>query len=95
MIYIIGSIWFIASLYTIYYVDHYCYWKHLFKVFFVCCIIAFLYNGVQLYDPTIDHMIVTIETNPTWNAALILSIAEGTCLTGPIAAIHAIKERRG
>ena len=71
-----------------------CYWENLSKVFMVCFAVAFLYNGYQVYDPTMDHMIVTIETNPTWDFALIISIAEGVCLTGPIAVSYIIKERR-
>lgn len=93
MIIIFGLVWLILSIFAIYYIDHYYYWNNLFKVFAACCIIAFLFNGWQMYDPTLDHMIVTIETNPTWEAALALSLAEGACMTGPIAWIYILKEK--
>lgn len=93
MIIILGLIWLMLSIYAIYYVDHYCYWPNLFKVFAACCILAFLFNGWQMYDPTLDKMIVIIETNPTWELALAISIAEGICLTGPIAGLYILKDK--
>lgn len=38
-------------------------------------------------------MAVVIEINETWNAALLLAITEGICLTGIIAWGYIIKEK--
>ena len=93
MLIIISLIWLILSLYAIYYVDNYCYWEHLFKIFKCASIAAFVFNAQQVYDPNLNHMIVTIETNPTWSLALIIGIIEGICITGPIAGLYILKEK--
>ena len=38
-------------------------------------------------------MIVTIETNPTWEWALGSSFIGGICITGPIAGLYILKEK--
>ena len=54
---------------------------------------AFLYNGWRLYDPNaVTSTAVTIEINDTWTMALLVSFAEGACITGPIAAVHALQD---
>jgi len=90
---IILGIWFVVSLGIIYYVDKYYHWRHLSKVFLTASIVALAFNGWRVYDPALSNMIVTIETNPTWTEALLLSFTEGICITGPIAAVHLIKEK--
>ena len=85
--------WLILSLYAIYYVDHYCYWKYLFKIFITATILTFLISSWQIYDPNLNHMIVTIETNPTWERALGSSFIGGICITGPIAGLYILKEK--
>lgn len=96
---IVILIWFILSIYTIYYVDHYYYWNQLSTILIVASILALLFNTWQIYDSKMNHITVTIETNPTWNTALYLALIEGVCITGPIAGLHIlkekIKERRG
>ena len=85
--------WTTLSVYAIYYVDNYCYWEHLFKIFITMFTLAFLFNGWQIYDPSLNHMLATIELNPTWNMALGLSLMEGICITGPIAGLYLLKEK--
>ena len=93
MIIIISLIWLLLSIYTIYYTDHYYYWKHLFKVFIITTVLAFIFNVWQVYNPDLNRMLVTIELNPTWGLALALAFAEGICITGPIAGLHILKEK--
>ncbi len=85
---VISIVWLIASVVAIYITDRDYHWDGLFKIFIGAAAIAFLFNGWQLYDPNMNHMIATIELNPTWTAALALSFGEAICITGPIAAIH-------
>ena len=98
MVIIILIIWLALSIWAIYYFDRNYYSKHLFKIHIGACILALMLNAWQVYDPELNHMIVTIEVNPTWDSALLLAIIEGTCITGPIAGIlilrEKIKERR-
>lgn len=88
---IIYYLWLILSIFAISIDQHR--WPGLFKLFFASSVAAFLFNGWTVYDPdaTIGYA-VTIEQNPTWNAALLLSLEEGACITGPIAAIHAFQD---
>lgn len=38
-------------------------------------------------------MIVTIETNPTWEMTLGSAFIGGICITGPIAGLYILKEK--
>lgn len=86
-------IWLVLSIYAIYYVDHNCYWEHLYKIFICTSLLALLFDGWKVYDASLNNMIVTIETNPTWELALGLSFIKGTCITGLIAGIYILKEK--
>lgn len=86
-------IWLAASLLAIYITDHSYYWKGMHKLFYILAIIALITNAYSVYDPRLNHMIGgVIETNPTFELALILSAAEAICIVGPIAAIHSLIE---
>jgi hypothetical protein len=91
MFILIAVIWLILSLVAIH-IDQYR-WDGLYKVLLGSTILALLFNGWTVYDPyAVTGYAVTIELNPTWNEALLLSFAEGACITGPIAAIHAFQD---
>lgn len=90
---IIAIIWLILSIYAIYYVDNYYYWDNLFKIFIAMPIIMFLFHAWKIYDPNLNHSIATIEINPTWEQAILVSFIEGICITGPIAGLYILKEK--
>lgn len=95
---IIIGVWFILSLYAVYYYDRHYYSKYFFKISIGMILLALMINAWQVYDPSLNHMIGTVEINPSWDSALILAFIEGTCAMGPIAGIlilnRKIKERR-
>ena len=93
MVIIITIIWFVLSIWAIYYFDRNYYSEHLFKILITTCILALILNAWQVYDPELNHMLVTIEINPTWSSALLLAFIEGVCITGPIAGILILKEK--
>lgn len=99
MIIVLGLVWLILSIYAIYYTDYYYYWDKLFTVYISASILALILNTWIVYEPSMGHMVVTIEINPTFDLALGLAFIEGICITGPIAGLHIlkekIKERRG
>lgn len=90
---IIAIIWLMLSVYAIYYVDNYCYWKHLFKIFITTSILTLVFYGWQIYNPNLNHMVAIIEINPTWELTLGSSLLGGICITGPIAGLYILKEK--
>lgn len=84
--------WTTLSLVAIGIDDHIARWDGLSKVLMISSLIALVFNGRQLFDPTQTEMVGIVDMNPTWYAALIKSILEGICITGPIAAIHALQD---
>ena len=93
MFIILALIWLILSLFALYAVNEYYYWDKWDKVLIAASIFAFILNGWMIYDPSQMHMVVTIDTNPTWEAALWLSLVEGVCITGPIAGIYILIQK--
>ncbi|MBP5596760.1 MAG: hypothetical protein J6Y02_15340 [Pseudobutyrivibrio sp.] len=95
---IILGIWFALSMYAVYYYDRHYYSKYFFKISIGMILLALMINAWQVYDPSLNHMIGTVEINPSWNSALILAFVEGISVMGPIAGIlilrEKIKERR-
>lgn len=93
MILIIGIIWIIGSLIAIYITDHNYYWKSMHRLFYILVILALVTNTYIVYNPQLNNIIGgVIETNPTFELALILAATEALCIIGPIAAIHSLIE---
>lgn len=93
MIIIIGLIWLIGSLAAIYITDHNYYWKGMHRLFYILVVIALITNTYAVYNPQLNNMIGgVIETNPSFELALILAAVEAICIVGPIAAIHSLIE---
>lgn len=89
---LVAIIWLVLSIAAIAIDDHIARWNGLSKILMITSLLALIINGWQLFDPTQSTMVGIIEMNPTWDRALILSILEGICITGPIAAIHALQD---
>ncbi len=89
---LIAVIWIGLSIAAIAIDDRIARWNGLSKILMITSLIALIYNGWQLYDPAQTRLNGLIDMNPTFTRALILSILEGICITGPIAAIHALQD---
>lgn len=87
----VAIVWLILSIVAIY-IDQYR-WDGLYKLFIGASILSFFLFGRSIYDPNAPTgYAVTIEINDTWTMALLVSFAGGACITGPIAAIHALQD---
>ena len=75
------------------YVDYFYTWDGLSRKSLIATALAFVINGWMLYDPNKTLMAVTIDLNPTWQMAMLLSYTEGLMLTVPFTLIHMLKEK--
>ncbi len=89
---LIAVVWIALSLIAIGIDDSIARWDGLSKILLISSLIALIFNGWQLHDPSQSQMIGVIDINPTWYAAIIKSVLEGICITGPIAAVHALQD---
>jgi hypothetical protein len=89
---LISIIWIVFSITAIAIDDHIARWNGLYKIFITASIIAMIFNGWQLYDSDQSIIVGIVELNPSWDRALLLSFLEGICITGPIAAVHALQD---
>ena len=85
---IVGLIWAIGSIAAVYLDGRDYPWKAFTKVFFSIAICLMIVNGYLVYDPSLINVAVTIDTNPSFQLALLISFAETICIMGPICAIH-------
>ena len=89
---LVSVVWLGLSIAAIAIDDRIARWNGLYIIFISFTILALFFNGWQLYDPTQSVLEGPIDMNPTMSRAIILSMLEGICLTGPIAAIHALQD---
>lgn len=90
---VVIGIWFIASCYFIYKDNDRRYYKDktLTINMVIGTIVCSLIAGPFIFDPAQQSM-GYIDTNPTFAASVGAGIIGATCITGPIAAIHYIKD---
>ena len=94
MIIILSVTWLLISIGAIYIDDKWYRWKYLFRIFAGFTILSFILTAGAIYNPNLNHMIGgVIEINPTWDMALLIAIAGGICLTGPVSIIHILYKK--
>ncbi len=91
---VIGLIWIILSIAAIYIGEQQYVWENFARYLLIITGILLVFNGYLLYDPRIVNIAVTIDMNPSFQLALIVSMVEALGIVGPMYGIYSYRKYR-